>query len=155
MLIHAINSHLLWIRNYRGRHPAHGRKSGGYEECPEPKKLSQLRDFLDLLNYYHRFLLNVATAFRTPSPALKESMKVGVVSTTTNCVRQRQRAAVHWSSGTLRPRKSTSLCNGCLLLWSGCSAFMQDKKWNWVTHRICFQKLKGSTPPERKKDDKP
>ena len=50
-------------------------KVGAIKNAPEPKDVSQLRAFLGLLNYYHRFLPDVATVLEPLHQLLRKGSK--------------------------------------------------------------------------------
>ena len=50
-------------------------KVDAIKNAPEPKNVSQLRAFLGILNYYHRFLLDVATVLEPLHQLLRKGKK--------------------------------------------------------------------------------
>ena len=79
---------------------------------PRPQEISQLRSFLGMLNYYGKFLHNLATLLRPLYDLLRsaetwswEEPQEGVISTLTH---------------TLRPRETIGSFVRCFSIWSGC-----------------------------------
>ena len=63
-----------YLNNGDGIQPV-AAKVDAIENAPEPKDVSQLRAFLGMLNYYHRFLPDVATVLESLHQLLRKGSK--------------------------------------------------------------------------------
>ena len=90
-------------------------KVDAIKNAPAPRDVTQLRAFLGMINYYHKFLPNVATILEP----LQESFREGQGT-----------VAICRSTGTLQPRSEACFGQRCFELRNRSCVVPRNARWN-------------------------
>ena len=116
-------------------------KIAAIERAPRPQNVTQLRSFLGLLNYYRKFLPNLAATIQPLNDLLqkdKKTLELDQQVRPCHGVRQEVAADVK-SPGPLRYLPSAQTGHRCAIIWLGSRDFSRFPRWGRETRGFRLQ----------------
>ena len=113
-------------------------KVAGIVKAPAPRNVSELRSFLGLVNYYGKFLPDLANTLTLVCIAAKEKEVVMGCQRRGSLPSSEKVATVVSRTGSFRPQPTSHSVLRCVSVWVGSGVIPQDAEWRGKTCGICI-----------------